>query len=178
MFGGQDYALKSVQQRVAGRGEKPPQFAGLPSSVTVKAGETITFTAKVCTKSFIMLVIISCLYVLRQFTDVQQIYIWRTVSFFFLLKYFLFSGRIIAYLQATGHPLPRLMWRRSDGTPISSGGRYKVELSPDGTTKLIIEKCIKDDTDTYLCVAENEGGAVQSRCSLNVIGMHRSCIRI
>lgn len=46
-----------------------------------------------------------------------------------------------------------------------------VETLNDGSTKLTINKCTTEDNDTYLCVAENDGGAVQIRCSLNVLGM-------
>ncbi|VDN49924.1 unnamed protein product [Gongylonema pulchrum] len=101
-----------------GRAEKPPQFVGIPSSTTVKAGESVTFLAK-----------------------------------------------------AVGQPAPHFRWCRSDGSPLASGGNYQVEVLPDGTTKLTINKCTTNDSDTYLCVAENEGGAVQTRCSLNVLGL-------
>lgn len=73
-------------------------------------------------------------------------------------------------MQTTGQPVPSLNWYRSDGSQIRSDGRYKVEILNDGTTKLTINKCTAEDSDTYLCVAENDGGAVQIRCSLNVLG--------
>ncbi|VDK66159.1 unnamed protein product, partial [Onchocerca ochengi] len=114
--GGQDYAAQNGQSRQIGQSEKPPQFSRIPSSETVKAGESVTFVAK-----------------------------------------------------TTGQPVPNLSWYRSDGSHITTDGRYKVEIFNDGLTKLTIDKCTAEDNDTYLCVAENEGGAVQIRCSLNVL---------
>lgn len=83
-------------------------------------------------------------------------------------RHFEFSG--CKYFQASGQPIPHFSWHRSDGSLIVSGAHYQVEILHDGTTKLTINKCTANDSDTYLCVAENEGGAVQARCSLNVIG--------
>ncbi|OZC07058.1 hypothetical protein X798_05950 [Onchocerca flexuosa] len=114
--GGQDYAVQNGQSRQIGQSEKPPQFSRIPSSETVKAGESVTFVAK-----------------------------------------------------TTGQPVPNLSWYRSDGSHIATNGRYKVEIFNDGSTKLTINKCTTEDNDTYLCVAENKGGAVQIRCSLNVL---------
>lgn len=45
--GGQDYTIQNGQTRQIGQGEKPPQFSNIPSSATVKAGESAIFTAKV-----------------------------------------------------------------------------------------------------------------------------------
>ncbi|MCP9264543.1 hypothetical protein DINM_022655 [Dirofilaria immitis] len=113
---GQNYTAENVKSRQIGQNEKPPQFSSIPSSETVKAGESVTFEAK-----------------------------------------------------TTSQPVPNLSWYRSDGSCITTGGRYNVEIFNDGSTKLTINKCTADDNDTYLCVAENEGGAVQIRCSLNVV---------
>ncbi|CAG9532190.1 unnamed protein product [Cercopithifilaria johnstoni] len=114
--GGQDYAIQNGQAKRIGPSEKPPQFSMIPSSQTVKAGDSITFSAK-----------------------------------------------------TTGQPVPNVNWYRSDGSYITTGGRYRVEILNDGSTKLTINNCTTEDSDTYLCVAENEGGAVQIRCSLNVL---------
>ncbi|VDN06754.1 unnamed protein product [Thelazia callipaeda] len=114
--GGQDYALQNGQLKQQIRTQKPPQFNSIPPSATVKAGESITFTAR-----------------------------------------------------TSDRPIPHLNWYRSDGSQITTDGHYVVENSLDGTTKLTINKCTADDRDTYLCIAENNGGAVQIRCSLNVV---------
>ncbi|VDK72603.1 unnamed protein product [Litomosoides sigmodontis] len=112
----QNYAAQNGQAKQIGANEKPPQFSTIPSSATVKAGDSVTFAAK-----------------------------------------------------TTGQPVRTLTWYRSDGSYVGTGGRYLVEVLNDGSTKLIITKCTAEDSDTYLCVAENEGGAVQARCSLNVL---------
>lgn len=113
---GQDYATQNEQSRQISQIEKPPQFSSIPSSATVKAGDSVTFVAK-----------------------------------------------------TTGPLVTNLNWYRSDGSEITTGGRYMIEILNDGSTKLTINKCTAEDNDTYLCVAENEGGATQIRCSLNVL---------
>nr|CDQ05422.1 BMA-KETN-1, isoform j [Brugia malayi] len=80
------------------------------------------------------------------------------------------AGESVTFAAKTaGQQVPSLNWYRSDGSHITTGGRYVVDILNDGSTKLTINKCTIEDSDTYLCVAENEGGAVQLRCSLNVL---------
>ncbi|KHN81704.1 Titin [Toxocara canis] len=72
--------------------------------------------------------------------------------------------------KATGHPLPQLHWYRSSGAQISTSGRFHVDTFANGSSTLKIDNCTTSEADTYLCVASNEGGAVQAQCSLNILG--------
>uniref|UniRef100_A0A915PRJ2 Ig-like domain-containing protein n=1 Tax=Setaria digitata TaxID=48799 RepID=A0A915PRJ2_9BILA len=162
--GGQVYGTQNGQTKQIGQTEKPPQFGNIPSSATVRAGETATFTAK------------------RRFTG-GQVYgtqngqtkqIGQTekppqfgnIPSSATVR----AGETATFTAKTsGQSVPNLHWYRSDGSCITNDGHYKVEVFPDGLTKLTINKCTTDDSDTYLCVAENDAGAVQIRCSLNVL---------
>ncbi|VDK45179.1 unnamed protein product [Anisakis simplex] len=80
-----------------------------------------------------------------------------------------FGQSVTFTAKATGHPLPEIRWYRSSGAEIESVGRFNVNNFMDGTSTLKIEQCSTADADAYLCVASNDGGAVQTRCSLTVI---------
>ncbi len=69
--------------------------------------------------------------------------------------------------------MPHLDWFRSNGTLLQNSTKHKVAEWPDGRGQLTITQCASSDADTYSCVALNAGGAVQSRCSLNVLGKAR-----
>ncbi|KAK0408252.1 hypothetical protein QR680_003855 [Steinernema hermaphroditum] len=80
-----------------------------------------------------------------------------------------FSARVV------GQPAPSVTWHRSDGTPLVHDPRkYEIRTMPGGLHQLAIRDCSAKDADTYLCVAENAGGAIQSRCSLNVLQQRQS----
>ncbi|CAD6198030.1 unnamed protein product [Caenorhabditis auriculariae] len=76
---------------------------------------------------------------------------------------------VIFNAKTAGTPAPSMQWLRSDGNPIQSGGKYRVEDSGDGSSRFIIEKADAHDADMYSLIARNPGGSVQSRFSLNVL---------
>ncbi|VDO67651.1 unnamed protein product [Heligmosomoides polygyrus] len=51
------------------------------------------------------------------------------------------AGETVTFTcQTTGVPPPTLEWCRVDGTPIQTGGKFKIEHGTSGDSKLIIEK--------------------------------------
>ncbi|ETN87097.1 hypothetical protein NECAME_01255 [Necator americanus] len=65
--------------------------------------------------------------------------------------------------------MPTLEWCRADGSPIQSGGKFKVEHGNSGDSKMIIERVDANDADNYAVVAKNSAGTFQSRFMLNVL---------
>ncbi|VDO27823.1 unnamed protein product [Haemonchus placei] len=80
------------------------------------------------------------------------------------------AGETVVFTcKTTGVPPPTLEWCRVDGTPIQSGGKFKIEHGHAGDSKLIIEKVDANDANTYAAIARNSGGTFQSRFMLNVL---------
>ncbi|VDL71694.1 unnamed protein product [Nippostrongylus brasiliensis] len=80
------------------------------------------------------------------------------------------AGETVTFTATTtGVPPPTLEWCRVDGTPIQTGGKFKIEHGSAGDSKLIIEKVDANDADTYAAIAKNSGGTFQSRFMLNVL---------
>ncbi|KAK5986198.1 hypothetical protein GCK32_014380, partial [Trichostrongylus colubriformis] len=80
------------------------------------------------------------------------------------------AGETVVFTcKTTGVPPPTLEWCRVDGTPIETGGKFKIEHGSAGDSKLIIEKVDANDANTYAAIARNSGGTFQSRFMLNVL---------
>lgn len=88
------------------------------------------------------------------------------------------NGRIELACEASGYPRPSIEWRRTAADESSSDGgpvymllseRATVRQSPGGgLSTLVIDRVQVDDEGEYVCVAENQIGAVESRSWVSV----------
>lgn len=77
----------------------------------------------------------------------------------------IFTARVV------GSPRPEVFWFRADGMPLADEpAKFKITMVLGEYHQLTIVNCEQSDADTYMCVAANEGGAVQARFSLGVYG--------
>ncbi|XP_060534125.1 lachesin-like isoform X2 [Cylas formicarius] len=75
------------------------------------------------------------------------------------------------WCKATGHPLPRITWRREDGQPITlrKGLREYTRVEAYNGTNLHFWKLERRQMGAYLCIASNDvPPAVSKRIALNV----------
>ena len=92
------------------------------------------------------------------------------------------NTRVELSCEASGFPRPTIEWRRTvdvdDASPSTSATssltmtlseRATVrQLSPGGPSILVLDRVQFDDEGEYVCVAENQMGAVESRAWLSV----------
>ncbi|CAH0553574.1 unnamed protein product [Brassicogethes aeneus] len=75
------------------------------------------------------------------------------------------------WCRATGHPIPRIAWRREDGQPIilRKGARDAVKVESYNGTNLHFWRLDRKQMGAYLCIASNDvPPAVSKRIALNV----------
>ncbi|XP_075230446.1 lachesin-like [Lycorma delicatula] len=73
--------------------------------------------------------------------------------------------------QATGHPPPRVTWRREDGIPIflKQSSRETIRVESYNGSRLSLWKVDRRQMGTYLCIASNDiPPAVSKRITLQV----------
>jgi hypothetical protein len=72
-----------------------------------------------------------------------------------------------------GTPLPDVKWFK-DGKEIKDGDDgVRIESLPDGTNRLILDKCKMDDQGNYRVEAVNDAGTASSKAPLTVIPTSR-----
>ncbi|XP_049820613.1 lachesin-like [Aethina tumida] len=75
------------------------------------------------------------------------------------------------WCRATGHPTPRIAWRREDGQPIiiRRGARETIKVESYNATNLHFWRLDRKQMGAYLCIASNDvPPAVSKRIALNV----------
>uniref|UniRef100_A0A915I888 Ig-like domain-containing protein n=1 Tax=Romanomermis culicivorax TaxID=13658 RepID=A0A915I888_ROMCU len=72
--------------------------------------------------------------------------------------------------KVSGTPMPEITWFK-DGEPLAPSGRMKMDLSPDGTAKLLIDGCKPSDEGLYRCVARNPYGTNHVKSNVTVKGL-------
>lgn len=67
------------------------------------------------------------------------------------------GGNVLLVCKATGHPQPKVIWRREDGRPIilKATGREKVKMNFVEGEMLNITKITRKQMGAYLCIAAN-----------------------
>ncbi|GMT09920.1 hypothetical protein PFISCL1PPCAC_1217, partial [Pristionchus fissidentatus] len=78
------------------------------------------------------------------------------------------GDQVMFTAKASGDPLPQISFSRADGKPMQQG-RVRTEVFADGSARMTVDKVEAGDADTYVCIASNPAGSIQSRFTLNVM---------
>ncbi|XP_044021283.1 obscurin isoform X3 [Aphidius gifuensis] len=70
-------------------------------------------------------------------------------------------------IEIDGSPFPKVTWFK-DGEEIVPDDHIKIETQPNGSTKLIIDKCTPTDCGAYKLIAKNNNGEEKSQCAVAV----------
>lgn len=69
--------------------------------------------------------------------------------------------------KVAGVPQPKVKWFK-DGKELKDGDGCRIEALPDGTHRLILDKCKVDDQGNYRVEATNDAGSTSSKAPLTV----------
>lgn len=71
------------------------------------------------------------------------------------------------FAKCDGSPIPLVVWYK-DGEIIIPNDHLKIDVLPDGTMRLSIDRVRPTDSGAYKVVATNTGGETPSQCSVAI----------